>query len=86
MFLNKHDPCGFSQGEADTTKKKRKKKKRRCLRQRKGRALDNNDTFGSDTKRREERLEGSEVEVPFTLKMSGSGERESPVTLSRRGN
>lgn len=57
MFLNKHDPCGFSQGEADTKKKKKEKKEKR-----KGRALDNDDTFASDTKRREE------AEEPFTLR------------------
>lgn len=38
------------------------KKEERKKRERKGRALDNDDTFASDTKRREE------VEEPFTLR------------------
>lgn len=44
--------------KARRIQKKRRKKKR----ERKGRALDNDDTFASDTKRREE------VEEPFTLR------------------
>ena len=38
VFLNKHDPCGFSQGEA-------LKKRDAWVRERKGRALNNDDTF-----------------------------------------
>lgn len=44
--------------KARRIQKKRRKKKR----ERKGRALDNDDTFASDTKRQEE------VEEPFTLR------------------
>lgn len=44
--------------KARRIQKKRRKKKR----ERKGRALDNDDTFASDTKRREE------AEEPFTLR------------------